>query len=511
MVSIGVELLRGDRVATATPTLAPPEDTKGNFARSLLANGVESAPKPATAETRANKNVVANVAGVSKKSATTGQDFATGSMNYEESESGLNEANGSSMPFGVRSTAMAKDQRTAKDEPVGNTTEVKEVDGSEVKKPGLFEASKVSVPERAKLKVSETKDPKIDATKLARAKAKNLDGSVTSSGPVADETRMGDTVSVQSVTPGNGRDVPQNNLKDSDVLPTIPSGRGAGDKHSESAMTASPIAQRETKGTQDDGNHPVTPSEGSSDSVPTVTANVEQAKNGAVAVSADLAGSGAAAGAGKAEVGIGSVIAAVQHVGTDLPGQGSTASFGRGVHQGSTAELTPSVGSHNVTYSGEQMATGESRPGLLGATPTSLEVGIANGTHGWLKIRAEMEGGVVTASLSPGSMAGQEMLHRELPSLAAYLQEEKLGVNTLVLKPAEMPDSMGTNSGGSLQRQGQSSQQQSDGARDGIGAGDKSGVGGAQQRPIYEGWNGFDGGFLPSMADNVGGWLNVRV
>ena len=166
------------------------------------------------------------------------------------------------------------------------------------------------------------------------------------------------------------------------------------------------------------------------------------------------------------------------------------------MHQGSAAEATPLVSSHNTAYSGEQMATGESRPGLLGATPTSLEVGIANGTHGWLKIRAEMEGGMVTASLSPGSMAGQEMLHRELPSLAAYLQEEKLGVNTLVLKPAEMPDSMGANSGGNLQRQGQSSQQQSDGARNGIGADDKNGFGGSQQRPIYEGWNSFDSGFL---------------
>ncbi len=181
------------------------------------------------------------------------------------------------------------------------------------------------------------------------------------------------------------------------------------------------------------------------------------------------------------------------------------------MHQGSAAEAAPFVSSHTSAYSGEQMATGESRPGLLGATPTSLEVGIANGTHGWLKIRAEMEGGMVTASLSPGSMAGQEMLHRELPSLAAYLQEEKLGVNTLVLKPAELLDSMGANSGGSLQRQGQSSQQQSDGARNGIGAGDKSGFGGSQQRPIYEGWNSFDSGFLPAMASNVGSWLNVRV
>lgn len=519
MVSIAVGLSRGERVATVSPALAPPEGTKSDFAHSLLVNGVESAPKPATADTHTNKNAVAAEAEAPKKNATAGLDLATDSTNYEESESGVNKANRGSMPVGVRGTVMVKDQPAVKNEPVSNTTRVKEVERSEVKKPDLFEATKVSVPERTKLKVSETKDPKIGATKLERAKPKDVDGAVTASGPVANETRMGDTVSVQSVAPGNGTSVPFNSPKDSDVPPTIPSDRSASDKHPQSAMTASPIAQREAKETQDNANHPATLSEGSSDTAPTAAANIEQTKNGAVVVNADLTGSGAA-GTGKTEVGVGSVITAVQHVGTDLPGQdrlaafhsdGSTASFGAVVHQGSAADVTPSVSSHNAAYGGEQMTAGQSRPGLLAATPTSLEVGIANGTHGWLKIRAEMEGGVVTASLSPGSMAGQEMLHRELPSLAAYLQEEKLGVNTLVLKPAEMLDTMGANSGGSLQRQGQSSQQRSDSARDGVGAGDESGLGGPQQGAIYEGWNGFGGGFLPAMADNVGSWLNVRV
>jgi len=70
----------------------------------------------------------------------------------------------------------------------------------------------------------------------------------------------------------------------------------------------------------------------------------------------------------------------------------------------------------------------------LEATPTSLEVGVTNGTHGWLKIRAEMaDGGVVNASVSATTSAGQEMLHRELPSLTAYLQDERIGVGSVVL------------------------------------------------------------------------------
>jgi hypothetical protein len=73
-------------------------------------------------------------------------------------------------------------------------------------------------------------------------------------------------------------------------------------------------------------------------------------------------------------------------------------------------------------------------PQTLTATPTALEVGIQDGTHGWLRVRAEMtNGGSVNASVSVTSPATQEMLHRELPSLTAYLQEEKVAVNTVVV------------------------------------------------------------------------------
>jgi hypothetical protein len=73
-------------------------------------------------------------------------------------------------------------------------------------------------------------------------------------------------------------------------------------------------------------------------------------------------------------------------------------------------------------------------PRMLTATPTSLEVGVQNGTHGWLKVRAEMtDGGAVNASVSATSSAAQEMLHRELPALTAYLQEEKVTVNAIVV------------------------------------------------------------------------------
>lgn len=95
---------------------------------------------------------------------------------------------------------------------------------------------------------------------------------------------------------------------------------------------------------------------------------------------------------------------------------------------------------NSLSETKEQAAPGvvgmplDGTPQMLTGTPTTLEVGIQNGTHGWLRVRAEMtDGGSVNASVSTASAAGQEMLHRELPSLTAYLQEEKVSVNTVVV------------------------------------------------------------------------------
>jgi hypothetical protein len=108
---------------------------------------------------------------------------------------------------------------------------------------------------------------------------------------------------------------------------------------------------------------------------------------------------------------------------TKLP-NGDTGTHATGLSAGSTEQHGP-VG---VTASTAEM------PRMLTATPMALEVGIQNGTHGWLKVRAEMaDGGVVNASVSTTSPAVQEVLHRELPSLATYLQEEKVAVNTVAI------------------------------------------------------------------------------
>lgn len=157
--------------------------------------------------------------------------------------------------------------------------------------------------------------------------------------------------------------------------------------------------------------------------------------------------------------------------------------------------------------------TGMSHRTLL-ATPTALEVGVSNGTQGWLKIRAEMtDGGVVNASLSSATSAGQEMLHRELPALTAYLQDERVAVNTVVI-PASATAGTESRFAGEMDGHGSGEPQQS---------GDRRG-GNERQGPIHGiadrgdeistgmGWEGAGHEGLLSAGRYAGGgsWLNVR-
>jgi hypothetical protein len=153
---------------------------------------------------------------------------------------------------------------------------------------------------------------------------------------------------------------------------------------------------------------------------------------------------------------------------------------------------------------------------MLGATPTTLEVGVANGTQGWLKIRAEMTGGgVVNASLSSATSAGQEMLHRELPGLTAYLHQERVTVNTVVVHTATAAGAAFQPSGGmDADQRGQ--MQQQDPKRG--GEEERQGVEGiASDRPedamTNGGLNGLSESELlsPGMFAGGGGYLNVRV
>jgi hypothetical protein len=175
---------------------------------------------------------------------------------------------------------------------------------------------------------------------------------------------------------------------------------------------------------------------------------------------------------------------------------------------GSPTGLREQNGSDAVARSMEPM------PRTLSATPTALEVGIPDGTHGWLKVRAEMaDGGVVNASVSAATSASQEMLHRELPSLTAYLQSEKVAVNTVVVHPtantgAEPRDYPAGTEGGSS---GQTPQRSNEGGEQGQSS-LRTTVDGADDVAGYQGLHGVGEDATLPLATYPGGgsWLSVR-
>ncbi|MEO6909319.1 MAG: hypothetical protein ABI158_00145 [Edaphobacter sp.] len=150
----------------------------------------------------------------------------------------------------------------------------------------------------------------------------------------------------------------------------------------------------------------------------------------------------------------------------------------------------------------------------LMASPTTLEVGVPDGTHGWLKIRAAMtDGGMVNASLSVASSSGQEMLHRELSSLTAYLQSERVAVNTVVVQPpaAAGMDSFGLAGGMSGNGREQSQQSGGQGGENRQSTADAV-LNRMEDGVPYNGLRGIAGDELLTSAPYLGGgsWLNVR-
>ncbi|HUZ93332.1 MAG TPA: hypothetical protein VMU57_00310, partial [Edaphobacter sp.] len=195
------------------------------------------------------------------------------------------------------------------------------------------------------------------------------------------------------------------------------------------------------------------------------------------------------------------------------PGSGLTHNAGVGLHTTETISHAVATAQAGQSFN-DTSAPVDAAHKTLAATPTSLEVGVSNGTHGWLKIRAEMaDGGSVNTSLSTSSSAGQEMLHRELPSLAAYLKSEHVAVNAVVVQPmpASGPDTRGTFAGtsGGEHRQAQQSGSQGREGRQSL----------ANPTPAHAGTSvsysslgavGEDEIFSSTSHVQGGGWLSVR-
>jgi hypothetical protein len=109
-------------------------------------------------------------------------------------------------------------------------------------------------------------------------------------------------------------------------------------------------------------------------------------------------------------------IAAMTGVGGQgLLGGHTFGSSGRGEAQAGTAPLTAGT------------------PHLIASSPTQLDVGVFDDTHGWLQIRAELgAGGGVNASLTSAD-AAHDLLQTALPAMTNYLGAEAVNVNSIAL------------------------------------------------------------------------------
>lgn len=161
--------------------------------------------------------------------------------------------------------------------------------------------------------------------------------------------------------------------------------------------------------------------------------------------------------------------------------------------------------------SADMQRTGEST--IISATPGVLEVGITSGTHGWLRLRAEVGvEGQITASLVTQHASAAEILHKELPSISAFLASEQVGISHVIVHAAE--------SGAGAQNAAMSF---------GRGAGERHNQREQRRGPLHEldveplfsmndlrlqhageGWGGF-GVSAALFANGGGGWLSVRV
>ena len=182
-----------------------------------------------------------------------------------------------------------------------------------------------------------------------------------------------------------------------------------------------------------------------------------------------------------------------------------------------TVSATRAASSQNAeaaaSSAGAALHTAEQRPALILATPNVLEIGLASGAHGWVKVRAELGvTGEVAASVMAGSAQAAESLRKDLPAMTAYLAGEQVGVSSLAVTRA-------AGSGGTADAAMSFGQPQSGDAQTG------SSPGGASQRgsPALEAENaevlisgktelasGLEAAKGLVIAGGLGGWLSVR-
>lgn len=230
------------------------------------------------------------------------------------------------------------------------------------------------------------------------------------------------------------------------------------------------------------------------------------------AVAAAVGGPAAGGGAGHGAVKDGAAGTVAQGgVGTAAVAPVSAVAIHAGVVGSAGVKVGASV--EAVSTAAGQGAATVPEVKTLAATPNLLEVGIDGGTHGWLRVRAELgQSGEVTASMVAGSASQADTLRRELSAMSTYLAGESVGVSSLVVNAAgaaagaqDAAMSLGTGAQGSGGdgRAPQGSVGAQGGGTDGGGRGSLEESAGLE----------FGGAELPAAmyANGSGNWLSVRV
>jgi hypothetical protein len=99
-----------------------------------------------------------------------------------------------------------------------------------------------------------------------------------------------------------------------------------------------------------------------------------------------------------------------------------------------TAMTTTTMAATTAAGAAEAVGFGAAR--TLTSTATTLEVGLAHGAEGWVKVRAATGGDGIAASLSASSHAGESLLRAQLPALNAFLASEQIHAHAAVIASA---------------------------------------------------------------------------
>ncbi len=179
-----------------------------------------------------------------------------------------------------------------------------------------------------------------------------------------------------------------------------------------------------------------------------------------------------------------------------------------------TPEMATTVGSSHLVqeslHAANVMEASDLSSSRIRVADNAIEIGVSHGTHGWLRVRAEMEGETLVTSLSSPVPEIREMLHREMPSMTAYLQEEKVNVGSLVVREMQTADNRLGHDGGmqgqQTSPQDQPKNQTASTRSDRSGDYDSAGF-------VSLPWIGesSDSYFVPAQFSGNGGWLSVHV